>query len=141
MKKYFWILFLFFVFPVLAKEKKNIVQYDSSSIVSVKNATPQKEKEIFSDKDFQYHEDAKESRNWLRAFFDWLTEHIFGKMSIENSERAWQIIKWTLIGLFVAGVIFILLKSKFRGLLRGDSKRLSGASFTDLPEDIESVDL
>ncbi len=68
-------------------------------------------------------------------------ENIFGKMSFESEELAWKIIKWTFIGLFIAGVIFIILKSKFRGLLRGDAKKLSGAAFTDLPEDIESVNL
>ncbi len=150
MKKYLVILLLFFASFVFPAEKKNVpsserskevVLNDTSTISSVKKATAAKEKEIFADKDFQYHEDAKESKNWLRAFMDWLLEHIFGKMSFESGERAWKIIKWTFIGLFIAGVIFILLKSKFRGLLRGDSKKLSGAAFTDLPEDIESVNL
>ena len=141
MKKYFSILFLFFALAVFPSEKKNSVQYDTIAISSVKKATPQKEKEIFSDKDFQYHEEAKESKNWLHAFFEWLMRNLFGKVAIENMDLTWKIVKWTFIGLFVAGVIFILLKSKFRGLLRGDSKKLSGAAFTDLPEDIESVNL
>ena len=141
MRKYFSILFLFFALSFFSKEKKNIVQFDTTTISSVKKATVAKEKEVFADKDFKYHEEAKESKNWLRALVDWLMENIFGKMSFESGERAWQIIKWTLIGLFIAGVIFIILKSKFRGLLRGDSKKLSGAAFTDLPEDIESVNL
>lgn len=140
MKKYLSIFLLFFSFTLFAVDKKKPVIYDSSG-VAVKKATVSKEKEIFSDKDFRYHADAKESKNWLRAFWDWLMENIFGKMSFESGERAWLIVKWTLIGLFVAGVVFIILKSKFRGLLRGEAKNLSGATFTDLPEDIESINL
>ncbi len=134
-------MFLFFSTQVFPADKKSSVQYDTSAISSVKKATAQKEKEIFADKDFKYHEDAKDQKNWLKAFIDWLMENIFGKMSFESGERAWQIIKWTFIGLFIAGVIFIILKSKFRGLLRGDAKKLSGAAFTDLPDDIESINL
>ncbi|HWY37885.1 MAG TPA: hypothetical protein VNY73_04960, partial [Bacteroidia bacterium] len=141
MKKFFIILLLLFVVPAFPAGKKKTVQYDTITVSSVKKASSQKEKEVFSDKDFAYHEDAKESKNWLRAFIDWLMENLFGKMSVESSARAWQIIKWTFIGLFIAGVIFIILRSKFRGLFRGDSKKLSGASFTDLPEDIESVNI
>lgn len=130
------------VLPVFATgEKHIIILRDTIHISSVKKATEKKEKEIFADKDFQYHEDAKESKNWIRAFVEWLFNNIFGKMSVESSERVWKIVKWTFIGLFIAGVIFIILKSKFRGLFRGDSKKLAGASFTDLPEDIESVNL
>lgn len=120
--------------------KQDQVKYDSSEVV-VHNATPAKEKEVFADKDFIYHADAKESKNWLEAFLDWLTRKIFGKISVENAEVTWQIVKWTLIGLFIAGIIIVIWKSKFRGLMRGDAKKLSGASFTDLPEDIESVNI
>ncbi|MGZ3861984.1 MAG: hypothetical protein ACXVPN_06960 [Bacteroidia bacterium] len=140
MKYFFFILFLFLALPVFPKEKK-IVQYDTVGVSSVKKAGADKEKEIFADKDFQYHEEAKESQNWFRAFFEWLLNKVFGKMSVKGTETAWQIVKWSFIVLFVGGVIFIILKSKFRGLFRGDSKKLAGASFADLPEDIGSINL
>jgi hypothetical protein len=140
-KKILAILLFVFSLPIFSVEKKNIVLYDTSTISSIKKSAATKEKEVFADKDFQYHEEAKESTNWLRAFFNWLIENIFGKMSFESGERVWKIVKWTFIGLFIGGVIFILFKSKFRGLFRGESKKLSGASFSDLPEDIESIDL
>ena len=139
MKNFFSILFILICFSGFA-EKKDLVRYDTSTASNVKNATPEKEKEIFADKDFQYKTDAKESKNWLKAFFDWLTEKIFGKVSAENAVLTWEIVKWVMIGLFIGGIILVIWKSKFRGLLRGDAKKLSGASFADLPEDIESVD-
>ena len=141
MKKLLLILFLAVASFGFSSEKIKVVQYDTAAISTEKKVSQQKEKEVFADKDFQYHEEAKESKNWFRAFFDWLMDKVVGKVGFENAELVWQIVKWTFIALFVAGVIFILLRSKFRGLLRGDSKKLSGASFTDLPEDIESVNL
>lgn len=140
MKYLFSILFLFLSLLVVPAEKK-IVQYDSLGVDSVRKASDGKEKEVFADKDFQYHEEAKESQNWFRAFFEWLLNKVFGKMSVKGTETAWQIVKWSFIALFVGGVIFVILKSKFRGLFRGDSKKLAGASFADLPEDIESINL
>ncbi len=140
MRKLFFITFILCFFAGIAKQK-DLVQYDTAKANAVKNASPQKEKEVFADKEFQYHEDVQESKNWLKAFLDWLTEKIFGKISVENAELTWGIVKWTLIGLFIAGIIFVIWKSKFRGLLRGDAKKLSGAAFTDLPEDIESVNI
>lgn len=116
------------------------VRLDSAKITA-RNATPEKEREIFSDKDYVYHADAQESTNWLKAFWEWLTEQLFGKLSVENADLTWKIVKWTLIGLFIAGIIFILWRSNFRGLLRGKPKNLAGAAFTDLPEDIESVNI
>lgn len=107
-------------------------------------ASAGKEKEVFSDKDFNYDVDAKESENWLEAFWKWLLsiiESFFGKLSPDNAERAWQIFKWSLIALFIAGIIYALWKSNFRGLLRGKPKSLSGAAFSDLPEDLESVNI
>jgi hypothetical protein len=140
MKKILVILFLSWLAMLRAGEKQ-VVHYDTSSAVQVQKASEAKEKEVFSDKEFQYKEDVKETKNWFSAFIDWIMEKIFGKMDIETTERTWNIIKWSLIVLFIAGITFILYKSKFRGLLRGDAKRLSGASFSDLPEDIESVNL
>lgn len=114
---------------------------DTNTVSIVKNAGSDKEKEVFSDPDFKYKADAKESKNWLQAFIDWLSEKIFGKISAENAELTWKIVKWVMIALFIAGIIFVLWKSNFRGLLRRDAKKLTGASFTDLPEDIESVNI
>ncbi len=117
------------------------VHYDTTRITDIKKATAAKEKEIFSDKEFQYKEDVKETKSWWNAFWDWVFKKLFGEMTIENTERAWKIIKWTFTILFVAGVIILILRAKFRGLLRKGSQNLPGATFTDLPENIESVDI
>jgi hypothetical protein len=139
--KFLIILFLFGTLLVFPADKKDSLMYDTTTISSVKKASVVKEKEVFADKDFQYQEDAKESKSWIRAFFDWLLERIFGKMTPKGAETAWAIIKWVFIGVFIAGVIFFILRSKYRGLFKGDSKKLAGASFTDLPDDIESVNI
>lgn len=146
MKKLFFIPFFLVCLLTRAEEAPVMVPVvypvlKDTTKITVKNATPAKEKEIFADKDFIYKADAKESKNWLQAFLDWLSQKIFGKISSENAELTWQIVKWTLIGLFIAGIILVLYKSNFRGLLRKDAKKLSGASFTDLPDDIESVNI
>lgn len=138
--RYFILITFVLFFGSAFAGDKDIVKFDTARI-AVKNASVEKEKEVFSDKDFIYHADAKESKNWLKAFMDWLTEQLFGKVSAKNAELTWQIVKWSAIGLFIAGLIFVLWKAKFRGLLRADPKDLGGASFTDLPEDIQSVNI
>jgi hypothetical protein len=141
MKKAFLIFFFLLSCCAWCKDKTPAVQYDSTVKAEVRNASAEKEKEIFSDKDFEYKADAQESKNWLRAFSDWLTEKLFGKISVENADLTWQIIKWVMIALFIAGIILIIIRSNFRGLLRSAPKNLGGAAFTDIPEDIDSVNI
>lgn len=133
------IIFLFLSVAGL-RAKETSVRVDSSRI-AVRNANVEKEKEIFADDAYHYDAEAKESKNWLRAFWEWLTEKIFGRVTMENAELTWQIVKWTLISLFIAGIIIVIWKSKFRGMLRKGAISVGGASFSDLPEDIESVNL
>lgn len=143
MKKLALILILLAGVCGRAQNVRPALRLDTST-VKPRLASVDKEKEIFSDKDFNYDVDARESENWLEAFWKWLLsiiESFFGKLSPTNAELAWQIFKWSLIGLFIAGIIFALWKSNFRGLLRGKPRSLSGAAFSDLPEDLESVDI
>lgn len=141
MKKALFILFFFVSCCIWCKDKAPAVRYDSTAKAEVRNASAEKEKEIFSDKDFVYKADVKESKNWLKAFLEWLTEKLFGKLTAENANLTWQIVKWIMIGLFIAGIVLIIIRSNFRGLLRGAPKNLGGAAFTDIPEDIDSVNI
>jgi hypothetical protein len=129
-----------FSFTVFPAERKAAVVYDTSKVFSLKKIDQQKEKEIFSDKDFVYDKEAKVSKGWMEAFLDWLAR-LFGKPVSKNPELSYNILKYSFIGLFIAGVIFILWKSKFSALLKGNAKKLGGASFTDLPENIEGINI
>ena len=121
-------------------EKKATVVYDTNKISSIKKASAQKEKEIFSDKDFVYDKEAKASKGWLEAFLDWLAR-LLGKPASKNPELSYNILKYSLMGIFILGIIFILWKSKFRGLLKANPKKLGGSAFNDLPENIEDINI
>src|ERR1017187_2188396 len=107
---------------VYAIDKKNVVAYDTSKAVSIKKASTEKEREIFSDKDFIYHKEAKAAKGWWESFIDWLLS-LLGKPVAKHPDLSYKLIKYIFIGLFIIGVIFVLWKSKFIGLLKGDTKK------------------
>lgn len=139
MRLFYVILLGFFCLPVFASKPKAKLHYDSAR-VELKKPSPEKEREIFSDKEFVYDKEAKATRNWLEIFLDWLSG-LFGKHASSNPKVTYNVVKWSLIGLFIFGLIFILWKSRFRSLLRGEAKKLQSAGFADLPENIEGINL
>ena len=140
MKHFLFILSLFFSATLFSVEKKNAIVYDTSKISTIKKASPQKEKEIFADKDFIYQKEAKASKGWWEAFLEWLSK-LLGKPVSKHPQASYKILKYSLVTLFVMGLIFILWKSKFRSLFKGDAKKIASTSFTDLPENIEGINI
>ncbi len=122
--------------------KKNTVLYDTSKVSDVK-ISPEKEKEIFSDKDFFYKKDVEVSKSWWDMFLDWFSkilEKLLGKTVAKHPNASYQLIKYLVLLFFIIGVVVILWKSKFRGLFKGDSKK-TAKPFDDLPENIEGLNL
>ncbi len=140
MKHFLFILSFFISASLFSVEKKNAIAYDTSKISTIKKASPQKEKEIFADKDFIYHKEAKASKGWWEAFLEWLS-HLFGKSVEKHPEVSYNIVKYILVALFIIGIIFVLWKSKFRSLLKGNAKIIAATSFIDLPENIEGINI
>lgn len=140
MRIFLFISLLYLSVTAFATDKKSVVVYDSSKITSVKRASVEKEKEIFADKDFIYHKEDKASKSWWEHFVEWLLS-LLGKPVAKHPVTSYKIIKYIFIALFIFGVIFTLWKSKFIGLLKGDAKKLQGASFADIPEDIEGINM
>jgi hypothetical protein len=114
--------------------------YDTSKISTIKKPSPQKEKEIFSDKDFIYNKEAKASKGWWEAFLEWLSR-LFGKSVEKHPEVSYNIVKYILVALFIIGIIFVLWKSKFRSLFKSDTKKITPLFFIDLPENIEGINI
>jgi hypothetical protein len=139
-KNLLFILSFFISAALFSVEKKNAIVYDTSKISTIKKASPQKEKEIFSDKNFIYHKEAKASKGWWEAFLEWLSR-LFGKSVEKHPEVSYNIVKYILVALFIIGIIFVLWKSKFRSLLKGDAKKIAATSFVDLPENIEGINI
>lgn len=143
LKNLIFILLLFISATVFSKEKKSVAVYDTIKISSIKKVSPQIEKEIFSDKDFVYHKDAKATKSWWDAFMDLmrkLFEWLFGKTVAKHPETSYSIVKYIVCAFFVVAVIFLLWKSKFRSVLKGDSK-IAANPFADLPENIEGINI
>ena len=121
MRIFLFISLLYLSITAFAIDKKREVVYDSSKITSVKKASAEKEKEIFADKDFIYHKEAKAAKSWWEHFVEWLLS-LLGKPVAKHPVTSYKIIKYIFIALFIFGVIFTLWKSKFIGLLKGDAK-------------------
>ena len=140
MRLFLAILLLCLSIPVFPKAGKKTLIYDTLATSVVKKASPEKEREIFSDQDFIYQKEAKASKGWLEAFLDWIGK-LFGRPVSKNPGLSFNLFKYTLLVLFIAGLIFTLWKSKFRGLLKGRAKKTGGTAFNDLPENIEGIDI
>jgi hypothetical protein len=138
--RYLLFIFLFCCSASVFSVEKKVVVYDTSTILVIKKASAEKEKEIFADKEFIYKKDVKESKSWWDAFLEWLSR-LLGKPISKNPTLSYNILKYTFITAFVLGLIYILWKSKFIGLLKRDAKKLDGTSFTDLPENIEGLNI
>jgi hypothetical protein len=138
--RYFLFIFLFCCSASIFSVEKKVIVYDTSSTHVIKKASAEKEKEVFADKDFIYKKDAKESKSWWDAFLEWLSR-LLGKSIDKNPTLSYNILKYTFITAFILGLIYILWKSKFIGLLNRDAKKLDGTSFTDLPENIEGLNI
>ncbi|HXU25703.1 MAG TPA: DUF4129 domain-containing protein [Bacteroidia bacterium] len=142
--RYFLFIFLFCCSITVFSADKKVVVYDTSATHVIKKASIEKEKEIFADKEFIYKKDAKESKSWWDSFLEWLSRllsKLFGKSIDKNPNLSYNILKYTFITAFIIGLIYILWKSKFIGLLKRDAKKLDGSSFTDLPENIEGLNI
>ena len=138
--RYFLFIFLFCCSASVFSVEKKVVVYDTSTVLVIKKTSAEKEKEIFSDKEFIYKKDVKESKSWWDSFLEWLSR-LLGKPISKNPTLSYNILKYTFITAFILGLIYILWKSKFIGLLKRDAKKLDGTSFTDLPENIEALDI
>jgi len=138
--RYFLFIFLFYCSTAVFSVEKKVVIYDTSASYVIKKASEQKEKEIFADKDFIYQKEAKESKSWWDAFLEWLSR-LLGKSIEKTPNFSYNILKYTFITAFILGLIYILWKSKFIGLLTRDAKKLNGTAFTDLPENIEGINI
>lgn len=139
MRFYLFIFLLVCCTSVFSATKK-VVAYDTCTNYTIKKPNAEKEKEVFADKDYVYHKEAKKSKSWWDAFLEWLS-NLLGKPISKNPTLSYNIIKYTLISIFILGLIFILWKANFIGFLNKGSKTLEGATFTDLPENIESIDI
>ncbi len=138
--RYFLLILLFCCSASVFSVEKKVVVYDTSTVLVIKKASAEKEKEIFADKDFIYKKDVKESKSWWDTFLEWLSK-LLGKPISKNPTLSYNILKYTFITAFILGLIYILWKSKFIGLLKRDAKKLDGTSFTDLPENIEGLNI
>ena len=99
----------------------------------------QTEQEIFSDKDYVYSREAGKSSGFFQDIIDWLIKKIFGNLSPESVNSFWNIIMLILAALFIAGLIYLILKMKGGKLFKGESARTS--VFTDIAEDIQSINI
>lgn len=138
--RYFLFILLFCCSVTLFSVEKKVVVYDTSTNHSIKKASVEKEKEVFADKDFIYQKDAKESKSWWDAFLEWLLR-LLGKSIDKAPSSSYNILKYTFVTAFILGLIYILWKSKFIGLLTRDAKKLNDTAFTDLPENIEGLNI
>jgi len=95
------------------------------------------EKEIFSDEAYQY-KDVK-AQGEKESFLTWLLKKLFGDASPESVETFWFIIEIILIALFIAGLVWLILRMNGGKLFKGESAKTS--VFTDITEEISTIDI
>lgn len=137
MKKFRFIL-LFFCFAICAK------LYAAPKAVALDSIRPSKlkidpsiEKEIFSDEAYQYKDVKAEGEK--ESFFAWLLKKLFGDASEKSVDTFWSILEMILIGLFIAGLVWIILRMNGGKLFKGESAKTS--VFTDITEEISAIDI
>jgi hypothetical protein len=95
------------------------------------------EKKIFSDEAYQY-KDVK-AQEEKESFLTWLLKKLFGNASPESVETFWFIIEIILVALFIAGLVWLILKMNGGKLFKGESAKTS--IFTDITEEISAIDI
>lgn len=95
------------------------------------------EKEIFSDEAYQY-KDVK-AQGEKESFLTWLLKKLFGDASPESVETFWFIIEIILVALFIAGLVWLILRMNGGKLFKGESAKTS--VFTDITEEISTIDI
>lgn len=138
MKKLYFILFLIssFAFSEKFYAAPKTVMLDSLTPAKLK-IDPSIEKEIFSDEAYQY-KDVK-AQEEKESFLNWLIKKLFGDASDESVETFWFVLEMILIGLFIAGLVWIILRMQGGKLFKGESAKAS--VFTDITEEISTIDI
>jgi hypothetical protein len=95
------------------------------------------EQEVFSDDAYKTTDSVDKSEK--EGFWDWLIRKLFGDVSDRNVERFWNIFLLLLGVLFIAGIVFIVIKMNGGKIFRGESSKTS--VFTDIGENIDSIDV
>lgn len=95
------------------------------------------EKEIFSDEAYQY-KDVK-AQGEKESFLTWLLKKLFGDASPESVETFWFIIEIILVALFIAGLVWLILRMNGGKLFKRESAKTS--VFTDITEEISTIDI
>lgn len=138
MKQISYILFLLFSFTFCERifaAPKTVVK-DSITPTKLK-IDASIEKEIFSDEAYQY-KDVK-AQGEKESFLTWLLKKLFGDASPESVETFWFIIEIILVALFIAGLVWLILKMNGGKLFKGESAKTS--VFTDITEEISTIDI
>lgn len=138
MKKIPYILFFIFYFAYCGQifaAPKNVIR-DSIAPEKLK-IDPSIEKEIFSDEAYQY-KDVK-AQGEKESFLTWLLKKLFGDASPESVETFWFILEMILVALFIAGLVWLILRMNGGRLFKGESAKTS--VFTDITEEISTIDI
>lgn len=97
------------------------------------------EQNVFSDKDYVYTQEAGKGSGFFQELINWVIKKLFGNLSPESVNGFWTILTYILAALFIAGLIFLLLKMKGGRLFKGESARTS--VFMDITEDIQTINI
>jgi len=138
LKQISYILFLLFSFTFCERTfaAPKILAKDSITPTKLK-IDPSIEKEIFSDEAYQY-KDVK-AQGEKESFLTWLLKKLFGDASPESVETFWFIIEIILVALFIAGLVWLILRMNGGKLFKGESAKTS--VFTDITEEISTIDI
>ena len=134
---------VFFTICLLSGTQNGLAQnasinYDSSFVKTILPSKA-KEKEVFSDKDFNYSsKEAKDNSSGGR-FMDWLIDKLFGGVSRERRATIIDFILWTFALAGLGIMIWLLTRTELVNFLKGKTRKTE-FNFSDVDEDISGID-
>lgn len=136
---FIYLLFFQFVFGRTIASVPSKIKQDSS-ILSIKKPSSLAEQKVFSDKNFIHENKINGNPNWWNEFWNWIIHKLFGNTSEKSVSLFWDILIWLLFLLFIAAIIFVFMRSRYKGIFKGESANTM-AGFTDINENINELDI
>ncbi|GAB4015167.1 DUF4129 domain-containing protein [Spirosoma koreense] len=117
-------------------KKPSVAGRDDHSPLVVRYPRPEQLRDLQTDHDYQYGNDAPPPENPIARFFNWL----FRKLAVFLSSQAYQNIWQYIILAVIAGlVIYLLMKAEVLGFLFPKKSRTGSLDYENLSENIHEI--
>ncbi|GAB4026524.1 DUF4129 domain-containing protein [Spirosoma gilvum] len=115
----------------------NAVTRDDRSTIRVRYPEADHLRDLQTDHDYQYGNDAPPPENPIARFFNWLFRKLAQFLSSKAYQNVWQYVILAVIACFV---IYLLMKAEVLGFLFPKKAQSGGLDYENLAENINEID-